>query len=114
MWDRGKIMDGYLFEGFTVEKWVQIIVIVWGAAIIWAILTSLLQRIKSPKDREPSGICAVGCGLLGFVGGVCTLNLVVNTLKIDFGFPTVLVLFFGWGIIGGSSYSIGNLFIPKK
>jgi hypothetical protein len=35
----------------------------------------------------------------------------MNTLKINIGFITVLVLFIGAGIIGGSSYFIGNLIV---
>ena len=106
-------MGGYLFEGFTAGKWITIIFIVWGAAIIWAIVTSLIKRIKS-KDREPSGLCIFGSVLCGIIGGVCTINLVMNTLKIDAGFITIMVLFIGGGIIGYSSYFIGNLITSKK
>jgi hypothetical protein len=106
-------MDRYLFKDFTVEKWITIILIIWGAALVLAIVTSLIKRIKS-KDREPSGLCTLFCVVLGIIGGVCTLNLVVNTLKIDVGFITVMVLFIGGGIIGGSSYSIGNLIVSKN
>jgi hypothetical protein len=58
-------MDRYLFEGFTVEKWLTIIFIIWGATIVWAIVTSLRKRIKS-KDRKPSSLCALGCIVFGF------------------------------------------------
>jgi drug/metabolite transporter (DMT)-like permease len=106
-------MNRYLFKDVTPEKWITIILIIWGAAVIWAIGTSLIKRIKS-KDREPSGLCILGCVISGIVGGVCTLNLVGNALKIDVGFITVMVLFFGGGIIGGSSFFIGSSITSKK
>jgi drug/metabolite transporter (DMT)-like permease len=106
-------MDRYLFKDVTPEKWVTIILIIWGAAVIWAIATSLIKRITS-KDREPSGLCILGCVIFGIVGGVCTINLVVNALKFDAGFITVMVLFIGGGIIGGSSYFIGSSITSKK
>ena len=106
-------MGGYLFEDVTAEKWLTIILIIWGVAIIWAIVTSLIKRIKS-KNTEPSGLCTFGCFVFGIIGGVCTLNLVGNALKIDVGFITVIVLFIGGGIIGYSSYFIGNLIVSKN
>jgi uncharacterized protein (DUF486 family) len=106
-------MGGYLFEDYTAEKWITIILIIWGVAVIWAIVTSLIKRIKS-TDREPSNLSILGCVVFGIIGGVCTINLIMNALKIDAGFITILVLFIGGGIIGGSSYFIGNLVISTN
>ncbi len=107
--------DSYLFGNVTASNWLTIIFVIWGAAIVWAVVTCLITRItrnrRADKNTEVPGLCSAGCAILGIVGGVCALNLVGNALGVDIGFAIVLVLFIAAGIIGGSAYGVGRLIV---
>lgn len=109
--------SSYMFGHVTASDWLTIILIIWGTAIIWAVATCLITRIKRKKKADRNmdmpGLCIAGCVLSGIASGFCALNLVMNALRFDAGFITVLVLFIGGGIVGGSAYWIGRLILPR-
>ena len=101
----------YLFGHVTASDWVIIILVTWVLAIISTAIICMVARKKG--YHEVPGFCSALCSIFGLVGGVSTLNLIANALRIDLGPLVIVVLLLGGGAIGYSAYKIGEIIISR-